>query len=116
MKNIKIYYPIPLVDDSVIDDNVDFHIVMETGEVYFGFAATPENLRTLLEKREKSYFWDTDLIVVPDLRRETIRTAIEECLRGHYFEEIFTRIGEVDTVYTVEPMRFEDIVDPTFPG
>lgn len=114
MRAFKIHYPIPLVDDTIIDDNVDFYIIFQTGEVYFGLAATPENLRTLLDKKERSYFWDEDLIVLPDLRKSTIRTAVQEALDGLYFESMFTYIGILHDIWVDLNLRFDDIDDPTF--
>jgi hypothetical protein len=116
MKKFKIHYPIPMIDDSILDFNVDFNLILETGEVFFGFAATPENLRSLLEKKEKSYFWDSDLIILPDLKIETIRTAVAEAIETGHYERMFTFIGNIDTVFDHRQWRFEDIIDPTSPG
>lgn len=114
MRKFKIHYPIPMVDDTIIDYNVDFKVVLNSGQVYYGFAATPENLRTLLDKQEKSYFWDADLIVLPDLRKSTVRTAVQEALDGLYFESMFTYIGGIQDIWGNGDIRFEDIDDPTF--
>jgi hypothetical protein len=116
MRKFKIYYPVPLIDDFVIDENVDFHIILESGEVFFGFAATPENLRSLLEKKEKTYFWDCDLIILPDLKVETIRRAVGETIQSEQHVRMFTNIGDISTIFDHRKWCFEDIYDPTFTG
>jgi hypothetical protein len=116
MRKFKIHYPVPLLDDSVIDDNVDLNIILESGDVFFGLAMTPENIRKILNKKEYSYFWTTDFIVLPDLQKATIRIAVEEALGCGEFDSIFTPIGDLSTVFDHREWRFEDIYDPTFTG
>lgn len=114
MINFKIHYAIPLEDDTVVDDNVDFKIILQNGRVYYGFATTPENLRSLLERNPGNYFWDADLIVLPDLRKETVRDAVAECIADGYFEKMFSDIGNINTVFGNETITFEEIEDSTY--
>lgn len=53
----------------------------------------------LMRRDEASYFWASDMIIVPDLSHLTIHKAIQESLDDGYFENACSKIGAVKTVF-----------------
>jgi hypothetical protein len=44
-------------------------------------------------------FWATDMVVVKDLSKETIRQAISELIRFDHLNRAFTHIGHLSAIY-----------------
>ena len=78
--------------ESVENDNIDVVIELSDGTVRTATFFTLKNIASLMEKNERTgecllgkYLWATEMIIVHDLREETIREVINEIVRtGEY--------------------------------
>ena len=69
---------------DVDNDNIDVEVIVDKTERYVPTFFTMRNIESLLGKYRASgecasgtYFWAADLIVIRDLKLETIRTAVQ---------------------------------------
>lgn len=71
-------FPTPLHEAHPRNDNIDVCLRLEDGRTYTFVAATPENLRFLMEKDNLS-FWDpgAPFLIVESIRESSIRQAVE---------------------------------------
>ncbi|WP_333624679.1 hypothetical protein [Sphingobacterium siyangense] len=53
----------------------------------------------LMRRENASYFWASDMIIVPGLSHSTIRKAIQEALDDGYFENACSKKDTVKTVF-----------------
>lgn len=95
--------------EDIYNDNDDIHIILESGDVYCGSIITPDNLKVLMRNNNLSHMWMTDMFVVKDLKKETIRNAIQETLDDNSFERIFIKIGDIAKIYS--GLSYEEITD-----
>ncbi|MBB1139576.1 hypothetical protein [Myroides sp. WP-1] len=80
------------------DDNCDINIVLETGEIYFGLLMTVKNVTTLASKRDYDGCLDmVDTIIVPNMEKETIKSALDRLIDEKRLDEVFTKIGTLKT-------------------
>ena len=75
------------------NDNIDINLVLRDGSIYFATLFTIENIQSLLKSNSSSYFWATDMIIVKDLEKLTIKEAIKEIIRDDLLEVSFSKIG-----------------------
>ncbi|HCO67618.1 MAG TPA: hypothetical protein DIT04_07685 [Dysgonomonas sp.] len=108
MNNHKITFPLGYLDTNIFNDNVDVNIVFETGEVYFGTLITMKNIESFINRGD-IYFWCTNMFIVKDLKKETIRAAILKSLFDKNFKDIFTKIGDIAHIF--EGLSYNDLID-----
>lgn len=80
------------VPESIENDNIDVTIDLSNGAVFTATFFTLKNIASLLESYERTgeclsgrYLWAKDMIIVRDLREETIRDVVDEIVRtGEY--------------------------------
>lgn len=99
---------------DIFNDNIDIHIILSNDDVYVATLFTLKNIDMLMRRDEASYFWASDMIIVPDLSHLTIRKAIQAALDDGYFENICSKIGTVKTVFDCEGWQSYNQVDKTF--
>jgi hypothetical protein len=82
MQDFKICFPVPLdcINDE-LDDNIDAHLVLADGRVYVATLYTIANIQSLMVQDDLLFFLATDMVIVKDLKKSTIRAALEETLR-----------------------------------
>ena len=75
------------------DDNIDVEIVVESSTRYSATFFTIRNVASLFEKNRTTgecasgtYLWAANMILVRDLERETIRTAIDDLVKSGEIE------------------------------
>lgn len=90
------------------NDNIDINIIFESGKVYAAVLATIENVITSLNGGDLYYWW-SDLIIIKDLRKETIKSAIQATIKNGYFNSIFSEIGTIESIFKVN--SFDKIND-----
>lgn len=105
--NFKIVFPSGYIVKNIINDNIDVNIVFSDGKVYFATLFTVSNIKNLLEK--SNYFWACDMMVVPNLKKSTIRSSLMKIIEDGYLDSAFTQIGNIYEVY--DDMNYNDIVD-----
>lgn len=99
--------------EDIFNDNIDIHIILSNDEVYVATLFTLNNIDMLMRRDEASYFWASDMIIVPDLSHLTIRKAIQESLDDGYFENACSKIGTVKTVFEYEGWQSYSDVNKT---
>lgn len=97
----KVLFPTGYQVKDVLNDNIDVHIVTATSEVFFGTLFTALNIQELIAKQGGSYFWATDMVIVKNLEKETIKNAIDEIISDGYLNQAFPRIGILEKIYGV---------------
>jgi hypothetical protein len=94
----KIVFPVGHQIDDLNDDNIDVNIILINEDVFFGTLFTIANIQSLLLKGDRSFFWATDMIIVKDLRRETIDQAIQQLIDDEFIYSALTKIGTLKQV------------------
>jgi hypothetical protein len=97
----RIWIPHTMSPKEISSGNADVHVFRDGGAHYIGTLYTPENLQSLLQKFQASgecadgcYFFDPSMLVVRDLRPDTIRRAIEAIIQTGEIERAFERVVE----------------------
>jgi len=108
----KLFFTHRVVD--IFNDNIDIHIILSNDDVYVATLFTLKNIAMLMQRDEASYFWASDMIIVPDLSHLTIRKAIQEALDDGCFENACSKIGTVKTVFGSEGLQSYTHVDKTY--
>lgn len=113
MVMFKIVFPAGYIVDDVVNDNLDIRIITDDGNVYFATVFTPQNVVALMLKDGGCHFWATDMVIVIDLEKQTIRRAIGEMIDEGYLEEALTNIGTLEEQYPGKSFdQIEDFYDP----
>ncbi len=112
--NYKIVFPSGYKINSFDDDNLDINLVLDNNKVYFATLFTIKNIQYLIEKNHDSYFWADDMIIVKDLRKDTINQIIKEVIDDNYLKVSFSKIGNINNIFG-ENVVFSDIVNMTSP-
>ncbi|MEM6794045.1 MAG: hypothetical protein AAF725_08675 [Acidobacteriota bacterium] len=84
------------------DDNVDVEVNYRNGIRYVGTLATLRNIKRLMERAPEEnesfcqYFWCKDLVVVKDLRPETIVSTVQALLEADELGQAFQIVEDQD--------------------
>ncbi|GEJ46278.1 hypothetical protein [Chryseobacterium sp. ON_d1] len=100
MKDFKVIFPSGYNINDYYDDNIDLNIILPTGRVFFSTFFTMLNINNLIEKDNTLYFWAMDMIIVKDLRKETIRNVILKMIDDGYLESACSDIGEINEIFS----------------
>lgn len=101
--NIAINFPTGYNITNIIDDNIDIHIIVDN-RVFFSTFFTTKNIDRLIDKESSSYFWATDMIILSDLRLETIKGAVIDIVESGIISDSLTDIGDLELVYGMPPI------------
>ncbi|WP_293913579.1 MULTISPECIES: hypothetical protein [unclassified Sphingobacterium] len=96
----KVLFPAPYQVTNIYDDNIDVNIVLENDEVYFGTLFTLKNIEKLMKNNHDAYFWSTDMLILEELSLQGINVALEALFKDGYFNDVFTKIGLIKTIYS----------------
>jgi hypothetical protein len=96
MPNFKIVFPAGYQIKNYYNDNLDVNIILDSDKVFFGTLFTPMNIDFLI--KGDIFFWATDMLVVRDLKKNTIRRAITKIINEGHLSNIFSEIGEINKV------------------
>ena len=103
-------YPSGYSIDSVENDNIDIHVILENNEVYFATLFTLKNIEYLMSKNFDSCFWADDMIIVHNLGKKTIKESIKKIISDGYLNASFSKIGDIKSVYA-NKTSFDDFSD-----
>jgi len=106
---IRINFPSGYSIKDTSNDNVDINILFDNGDVYFSTLFTLSNIDALMTKESSSYFWATDMIVVKDLRVESIKKVVLEIVEHGLLEDHFSKIGNEESVFGMPP-RYGELI------
>ena len=107
MLEFKIIVPAGYNVQNIFNDNIDLNIILPDGTVFFTTFFTLKNIQTLIE--DELYFWSTDMVIVKDLKKETIKKAVTQIIKDGYVELSFSKIGTIETIYFKK--KYEEIED-----
>ncbi|ATN04842.1 hypothetical protein CRN76_05225 [Chryseobacterium indologenes] len=99
MKDFKVVFPSGYNVNDYYDDNIDLNIILPNGRVFFATFFTVLNINNLIEKENALYFWSTDMIIVRDLKKETIRSVVFRMIDDGYLESGCSDIGEIHEIF-----------------
>lgn len=103
----KIKFPAGYKGTDVKDDNIDTHVILDTGQVFFGTLFTIKNVESLMKKEDfRLYFWATDMVILKDLELITIYQAIDSIIKEEILGSVFCEIGNVEKIHD---MSFQEI-------
>ncbi len=102
--NFNINFPAGYSVHDPLNDNIDINVIVGE-DVYFGTLFTLKNINDIIEKGqpESKYFLATNMLIVKDLSKETILLAVQEVISDNYLNDVFDRIGDIDSIYGVPP-------------
>lgn len=83
-------------DVDILNDNIDVNIVFSDGDVYFATLITVQNIKQLMG--DESFYWIDTMLIVNCLSKECIKKAISETIENNYFDKIFSKIGNLQTL------------------
>ena len=106
----KILFPTGYQIKDIYDDNIDINIVTSNQDVFFGTLFTLPNINKLSKSDGHAYFWATDMVILRDLNKSTIKEAISQIINDHYLSIIFSKIGTIKSILNSD-QSFEDIKD-----
>ncbi|MCF6408078.1 hypothetical protein L3C95_34640 [Chitinophaga filiformis] len=119
MQAFKINFPVKLdcIKDP-LDDNIDANLILADGSVYVATLFTIANIQGLMEQNDLPYFLATDMVIVRELTKSTIRAALEEILKmdEEGIKMTSSYIGTIEKQYShcfPEGVSFELIEDET---
>jgi hypothetical protein len=95
----KIYFPAGRKELDTFSDNVDINIITEDELVYFATLFTINNIVSIMERGDENWFWATDMILIKDLRDETIKKAISGIVAMNNLGSMVSEIGDIDTIF-----------------
>jgi hypothetical protein len=108
MEHFKIIFPSGYQIRDIYNDNIDVNVILPDNTVFFGTLFTLQNIQEIMKKTNDLYFWSTDMIVVQDLKKESIYNVVNKVLEEEYLPAIFSKIGMVENIFP-EFKSFEDI-------
>lgn len=92
------HFQVKIIDEieDVLDDNADVQVELADGKRYVATFFTIANIQRIMKKDEGpgeclhgTYFWCSDMLIVKDLRPETIEASIQDLLKQEEFEHVF---------------------------
>jgi hypothetical protein len=110
MQLFKVIFPAGYQIEDIFDDNIDINVVCENTKVYFGTLFTLLNIKKLMSRENDIYFWATNMVVLNDLKKETIKEAISQIINDGYMDQMFFEIGTIQTIFT-NTQSFEELID-----
>lgn len=110
--SFKILFPTGYQVNSVENDNIDIHVVVSTGQIYFATLFTLKNIHYLMERENDSYFWVDSMLIVRNLEKSSIKDAIKRILEEEYGNVVLNEIGTIESIYG-EGKLFEELLDMT---
>lgn len=106
----KINFPIGYQVDNHSNDNIDINVILKNNDVFAFTLFTLKNISFLMSRDSSNYFWAADMIIVKDLKLDTIKLAIKELLLDGYLENYFSKLGDVQSIFGNPPSYGELII------
>lgn len=93
-------------------------MIFESGEIFFATLFTIDNIKGLMNQTEESYFYSDSMLILKDLKKETIRKSIEDLIVDSYFTNIFSKIGNLLSTegYKLTFNNIQDFTNGKYPG
>ncbi len=87
-----------LADHEYDVGDADLHVYLDSGDCYAGTLYTLESIARLLQKFAATgecaygrYYYDPTMLIVRDLRPDTIRGAVEDLIQSGTLAKVFAR-------------------------
>lgn len=88
------------IEQAIDNCNTDVFIkIIDTDQIYVATFYTYKNIDSIIKKNQESgeylagaYFWGTDMILIKNLRAETIDEVVFEILKEEDFNSIFNLV------------------------
>ncbi|MBT2622620.1 hypothetical protein [Chryseobacterium sp. ISL-6] len=99
MTDFKIVFPEGYNVNDYNDDNIDLNIIIPSGQVFFSTFLTILNINNLMIRDNDLYFWATDMIIVKNLMKETIKSSVSKMISDRYLESACSEIGKIHEIF-----------------
>ncbi|SIT25241.1 hypothetical protein SAMN05421786_11483 [Chryseobacterium ureilyticum] len=109
MKDFKVVFPSGYSVNDYYNDNIDLNIILPSGTVFFSTFFTIINVKNFIDEDDTGYFWSTDMLIVKDLKKETIKNVIFKMIKDGYLGSACTEIGKIQEIFC-DIRDFSDIV------
>lgn len=86
----------------------EIHITFDSEEVYFVNVFTIKMIEYLINNKNQKGFIYSDLLIVKDLHKETIKQAVVESVKNFYYKEVYTKQNMIDIFGNIQ---YEDLID-----
>lgn len=106
----KIIIPAGYQVKDYYNDNLDINVILENKEIFFATIFTLDNIKMLLEQNSNSFFWADNMVVIKDLKKETIKNFVKESIDSGNHYSIFYKIGKLGEIEGY-PFVFEQVID-----
>ncbi|MBS7256717.1 hypothetical protein [Flavobacterium branchiicola] len=106
----KIVIPARYHVKNYYNDNLDVNVILENKEIFFATIFTLDNIKMLLELNKSNFFWADTMIIIKDLKKETIKEFVKEVIDDGNLESIFYKIGNLGEIEGY-PINFESVTD-----
>lgn len=106
----KVRFPTGYQVEDVFNYNLDFHLILENGKVFYGTFFTLDNIHSLMKANQLVYFWAEDMVIMENLRKETLRKALDNIMDDGFMKMILCEIGTIQSIYP-EVGSFDELVD-----
>lgn len=106
--NIKVIFPSGYRVKDIFNDNIDINIILDNGDVYFATMFTLSNIRSLMVKESLIFFDVYDVLIVRDLRRNSIKELVKELVERNQVDIFCSKIGNENEVYG-EPPQYSEL-------
>ncbi len=118
MNKFKIIIPAGYNIENFKDDNIDINVIFENGEIFFATLFQVDNIKKLMSQNEESYFFSDSMLILKDLKKETIKKSIEELIADSYFNNIFSKIGNLHSTkgYQLSFNNIQEFTNGKYPG
>jgi hypothetical protein len=80
------------------------------GVVLFATFFTVLNIQKLIKNTGTLYFWSTSMVIVKDLKKDTIKEVVSTIIQDEYLEISFSKIGTIKDVYPGKKF-YDEIID-----
>lgn len=98
-------YEVIIIDEveEIENDNIDVHVKFQDSKHYIATFFTIANLQKLMDKNVHTgecnsgqYFWASDMVIIQDLREETILESIQYLIKEDELDYTFGYYGYYD--------------------
>ena len=112
MQQFKTKFPTGYDIPDPLNDNIDMHVIVPEGKVFFATIFTLRNIQHIMDKLGMAYFSGADMLILNDLMKETIRIAITQIIEADELDTALSEIGSIEAVYGTGK-NYDNLVDET---
>jgi hypothetical protein len=99
LKKFKLVFVPEYIVDDYNNDNIDVFILFPDESVYAPTFFTIENIQHLIKSVESAHFWAHDMVIVLDLKPQSIYLAVNALVEDGIVQRSFERLGSISEIF-----------------